>query len=129
MGGLQGDRMPERQIEPGTRLICGQCGAESPARNRNGVEKRFCSDACRDRAKNSRRLKAAAALNHKKPKNPRGPSRHARAVSQTVFLALVPIEERAELLRQAAENLGITDQDRIQAAMRRAQVPNYEGTV
>jgi hypothetical protein len=44
-------------------------------------------------------------------------------------MALVPVEERAELLRLAAERLGITNQDVIEAAMRRAQVPTYEGTV
>lgn len=44
-------------------------------------------------------------------------------------MALVPIEERAELIRQAAEHLGITNEDAIAAAMRRAQVPTYEGTV
>ena len=120
--------VPESQVEPGTRLVCGQCGGKFEARNKNGVPKRFCSAVCRDRHKNARRLKGAALLKGKNLRH-RGPSKHALAISQCVFLALVPIEERAELLRLAAENLGITNRDAIDAAMRRAQAPSYEGSV
>ncbi len=120
-------QQPAGQLERGTTLTCEQCRAEFTPKNRNGVPARFCSRKCLDGNRNARRLKAAAALTHKKARKPRGPSKHARQVSQVVFLALVPVEELAELLRQAAENLGITDRDQIAAAMRRAQVPNYEG--
>ncbi len=51
--------------------------------------------------------------------NPFGVSRHAQRVSREVFLALVPIEERAALLRQAARNLGITDEGALLRALRR----------
>lgn len=78
---------------------------------------------------NDRRLAAAAKLNHIKRRKPRGLSKQAQQVSQTVFMALVPIEERAELLRQAAANLGMTDEGTLVAAFRRAQVSNYEGSV
>lgn len=115
--------------ERGTTLTCEQCRTEFVPRNRNGVPARFCSRRCLDANRNARRVKATVSRNHKKVQTLRGPSKHAQQVSQAVFLALVPVEERAELLRQAAERLGITGQDRIQAAMRRAQVPNYEGTV
>jgi len=128
-------QQPAGQLERGTTLTCEQCRAEFTPKNRNKVPARFCSRKCLDGNRNARRLKAAA-LTHKKARKPRGPSKHARQVSQVVFLALVPVEELAELLRQAAENLGITDRDQIAAAMRRArldesakraQVPNYEG--
>jgi endogenous inhibitor of DNA gyrase (YacG/DUF329 family) len=118
----------EGQIERGTTLTCEQCLSEFIPKNRNGIRPRFCSRKCLDANRNARRLRAAAAIHHKKQRKPRGPSKHAQQVSQTVFLALVPVEERAELLRAAAERLGITDQDRIHAALRRAAIPNYEAT-
>ena len=116
------------QLEPCTTSKCRQCGTEYVPKNKNGVKSESCSRKCTIAWHNTQRLKGAALLNGKKAARRLGPSRHAQRVSQTVFLALVPIEERAELLRQAAENLGITNRDAIEAAMRRAQVPNYEGS-
>jgi hypothetical protein len=122
LGGSMGQR------ELCTESSCEQCGCLFTPKNRNGLKVRFCKPKCSRDWHNSQRLKGAALLKGQKPARRRGPSRHARRVSQTVFLALVPIEERAELIRQAAENLGITNRDAIEAAMRRAQVPNYEGS-
>lgn len=48
-----------------------------------------------------------------------GVSKHAEKVSRFVFLHLVPVEQRADLLREAAQNLGITDEGQILKAMRR----------
>ena len=45
-----------------------------------------------------------------------------RQISAEVFRRLVPVEERAALLREAAENLGITDAGEIRDALRRAGV-------
>lgn len=120
---------PAGQLARCTTSICRQCGISFAPKNRNGITPQSCSRKCTVTWHNARRLQATAKLNHKKQRTPRGPSKRAQQVSQTVFMALVPVQERAELLRLAAENLGITDHDRIQAAMRRAQVPNYEGTV
>lgn len=49
----------------------------------------------------------------------RGPSRRAQQVSRVVFMNMVPLEERGELLVQAARNLGITDEGEILKALRR----------
>lgn len=116
-------------MEQGTPLTCEQCQTEFTPKNRNGVQSRFCSVRCKDRRRNGQRLKGAALLMDKKPFLRRGPSKQTQAVSQQVFMLLVPVEERAELIRQAAQNLGITQPGQIAAAMRRAQVPYYEGTV
>lgn len=120
--------MPEAKVERCTTLICRQCGVSFTPKNRNGVKSESCSRKCTVAWHNARRLQAVAQIHHKKAKKQRGPSKHAQQVSRTVFLALVPVEERAELIRLAAERLGITDHDQINAAMRRAQVPNYEAT-
>ena len=123
---------PAGQMERSTPLLCRQCASEFEAVNRNGKQKIFCSRRCKDRWGNAQRLKGAALLKTRHPSpvtRHRWPSNHAQAISQCVFLALGPIEERAELLRLAAENIGITNQDAIDAAMRRAQVPSYEGSV
>lgn len=124
----------ESEVTPGgqrelcTESTCEQCGARFRPKNRNGLKVRFCQAKCSRDWHNDRRLAAVASLNHIKRRKPRGPSKRAQQVSQSVFMALVPVEERAELLRQAAARLGITDQDRIEAAIRRAEVPNYEAT-
>lgn len=112
-----------------TETTCEQCEARFTPKSRNGVKVRFCTAKCSRDWHNGQRLKGAALLKDKKLSRRRGPSKHAQQVSQTVFMLLVPVEERAELIRQAAENLGITKRGRIDAAMRRAQVPFYEGTV
>lgn len=114
--------MPEGQNERGTTLACEHCGAEFRPTNRNGIPARFCSRACLDRKRNASRLQAAAASREKPPRR-RGPSKRAQAVSQYVFMALVPIEERAELIRQAAQNLGITDEGEVLRALRRNGCP------
>ncbi len=49
----------------------------------------------------------------------KGPSQHAEKVSRFVFVNLVPLEQRADLLREAAQNLGITDEGEILKALRR----------
>lgn len=107
------------QREPGTRFSCERCGATFEAKNRNGVKKRFCSEPCRNQFKNTRRLEGAALLKAKSQPKTKGPSRHAQAVSREVFQALVPVAERAELIRASCQNLGITDEAVIQAALTR----------
>lgn len=59
--------MPERQLEPSTRLICRQCGAAFQVNNRNGVKKEFCGPHCRTAWHNGQRLKGAALLKAKRP--------------------------------------------------------------
>lgn len=49
----------------------------------------------------------------------KGPSKHAEKVSRFVFTHLVPLEQRAGLLREAAQNLGITDEGEVLKALRR----------
>lgn len=120
--------MPNDKLELCTESTCEQCAARFIPKNRNRITVRFCRPKCSRDWHNNRRLKAVAAIHHKKPRKLRGPSKPAQQVSQTVFLSRVPVNERAELLRQAAEYLGITDQDRIAAALRRAAVPHYEAT-
>ncbi|MCS6302358.1 MAG: hypothetical protein H8K07_01630 [Nitrospira sp.] len=127
--------MREARPEPFKRLSCDQCGTLFEARNKNKVPKRFCSDECKTTWHNQKRLNLYKTHVDGRPvyphtgqgkKKPRGPSKHAQQASQTVFLALVSVEERAELLRLAAQHLGLTDRDRIEAALRRAEIPNYE---
>lgn len=91
---------------------------EFTAKNRNGVPKRFCCRACLDRKRNRERLNVVALLKDKKAAR-RGPSRHAEKVSRFVFLSTVPVDQRADLLRQAAINLGITDEGEVLKALRR----------
>ena len=109
--------MSNSQVEPGTRFKCEQCGVDFEPKNRNGVRKRFCGGVCRDRFKNARRLKAAASES-RRTSRPRGPSRHAQAVSRWTFQGLAPVEERAALIRQACANLGITDERAIKQALK-----------
>ncbi|BFU90147.1 MAG: hypothetical protein NTAFB01_13340 [Nitrospira sp.] len=119
--------MSERQVELCTESTCEQCAARFTPKNRNGLKVRFCQPKCSRDWHNAQRLKGAALLKVKPPRR-RGASKHAEKVSPSVFLALVPVEERAELLQLAAQHLGITDRDRIEAALRRAGIPNYEAT-
>lgn len=88
------------------------------AKNRNGVVKEFCKRACKDAHKNAQRLKAVSQLKAKQARKA-GPSKRAEKVSRFVFLNLVPLEQRAELLREAARNLGITDEGEVLKALRR----------
>ena len=119
----EGDRMIEGQAELCTESTCEQCEAAFVPKNRNGLKVRFCRPKCSRDWHNGQRLKGAALLKETpaplKPIRRRGPSAHAQQVSRFVFLALVPVEERAELLRQAAENLGLTNRDAIDAALKR----------
>lgn len=108
----------EGQGERGTTLTCAECGAAFVPKNKNGVPAQFCSRRCLDRNRNARRLKAAASAKAKSTRNP-GPSKHAEKVSRFVFVNLVPLEQRADLLREAAQNLGIADEGEILKAMRR----------
>lgn len=106
-------------MEPSTRLICKQCGAEFQPKNKNKVKVAFCRPSCRVAWHNGQRLKGAALLKEQKPSRQRGPSQHMQQVSRAVFQGLVPIEQRAEPIRQACVNLGITDSSTIEAALKR----------
>ena len=117
IGGVAVDGF-EGQGERGTTLRCAQCGAAFVPKNKNGVPAQFCSRRCLDRHRNARRLKAAASIKAKSVRKA-GPSKHAETVSRFVFLNLVPVDQRADLLREAARNLGITDEGEILKAMRR----------
>lgn len=129
MTGPVDDRAPEAKSEPCTESTCEQCGTAFVPKNRNRLRVRFCRRACSTAWHNAQRLKGAALLKVNGSPRRRGPSKRARAVSQAIFLAMVPVDERAALIAQAASNLGITDEGEILAAYRRAQVPPYEGTV
>ena len=119
MGSLAG------QLERSTPLMCEYCGAGFVAKNKNGKKKKFCSRACKDRLGNSQRLKGAALLKDKQAAK-RGPSRHAQKVSRFVFLSMVPVDQRADLLRQAAINLGITEEGEVLKALRRNGCPTTQ---
>ena len=105
-------------MEQGTPLTCRQCGSAFLATNRNGKKKEFCAVVCKDRWRNNLRLKGAALLKDKNAAK-RGPSKHAQKISRFVFTSLVPVDQRADLLRQAAINLGITDKGEVLKALRR----------
>ena len=116
----------------GPRLcLCG-CGMALPEGSNRGERRKFLNRQHKVAFERAARQVGAVTLSNKvRPparKRPRGPSKRAQAVSQAVFLALVPVAERAELIRQAAEHLGISNQDQIAAAMRRAAVPACEAT-
>lgn len=104
------------------RCVCG-CGAELPGGPNRGEPKKFVNgDHKRTFERTARQVGAATLTDQVHPykqKRRRGPSRRAQLVSRYVFLALVPVEERAALLRKAAEHLGMTQQDVIEAAMKR----------
>lgn len=108
----------ERQMERGTTLTCTECATAFAPKNKNGVPAQFCSRRCLDRNRNARRLKAAADVAAKSARK-KGPSKRAEQVSRFVFLNLVPLEQRADLLREAAQNLGITDEGEVLKALRR----------
>lgn len=112
MGGFEG------QQERSNPLLCKQCGAAFAAKNRNGIPKEFCGRVCKTTWHNRERLRLVKDMQAKKEKR-KGPSKHAEKVSRFVFLHLVPVEQRADLLREAAQNLGITDEGEILKAMRR----------
>jgi len=105
-------------MERGTTLTCRQCGDGFAPKNKNGVPAQFCSRRCLDRHRNARRLKAAASAKAKATRKA-GPSKHAEQVSRFVFVNLVPLEQRAGLLREAAQHLGITDEGAVLKALRR----------
>lgn len=106
------DRSSTGQLEPGTRLLCAQCGTAFSARNKNGVVKRFCSDACRTRFKNQSRLTAAAALKARAQRK----VRRVDPRKQRVDLAVIPPLERVGLLRAAAQRLGLSETRALRAA-------------
>lgn len=108
----------EGQAELCTESTCEQCAGLFVPRNRNGLRARFCSPACSRRWHNAQKVKGAALLKEKATRK-KGPSAHARKVSRFVFLNLVPLEQRADLLREAARNLGITDEGEVLKALRR----------
>ena len=114
-GALSGS---EGQMERGTTLACVECATPFAPKNKNGVPARFCSRRCLDRNRNTRRLKAAANVAAKSTRK-QGPSAHAQKVSRFVFLNMVPVEQRADLLREAAQNLGITDEGELLKVLRR----------
>ncbi len=111
--------MPEGQMERCTTLTCRQCGKSFTPKNRNGIKTESCSRKCTIAWHNARRLKGAALLKDEKSPRRRGPSRHAQRVSQVVFQSLVPVDQRAALIRQACAHLGITDPAAIDAALKR----------
>lgn len=100
-----GLEQPEGGMKRGTPLTCEQCGANFEARNRNGVRKRFCSVACKDRLRNAQRLKGAALLNAKLRPVTR---RRVMPGKRLIDLAVIPIAERPALLAEAASRLGVT---------------------
>ena len=101
-----------------TESTCEQCAGAFVPRNRNGLRVRFCSPACSRRWHNAQKVKGAALLKGKAARK-KGPSKHAEKVSRFVFTNLVPLEQRADLLREAAQNLGITDEGEVLKALRR----------
>ncbi len=111
----------EGQGERSTPLLCRlcrNCGTMFEAKNRNGVVKEFCKRACKDAHKNAQRLRAVSQLKAKQARKA-GPSKHAEKVSRFVLLNMGPVDQRAELLRAAAQNLGITDEGELLKALRR----------
>lgn len=108
----------EGQLERCTTLTCEQCRTEFAPKNRNGIRPRFCSRKCTTAWHNAQRLKGAALIKAKSARK-KGLSHNAAKVSRFVFLNLVPLEQRADLLREAAQNLGITDEGEILKALRR----------
>lgn len=132
------------QPEPGTRLKCDHCGSDFVPRNRNGVQARFCSGACRDRFKNAQRLKGAALLKVQKPAIQRRGTRLKRTRDDLVAaeglppgcyppgamgllgrrrsgLEIVPPAERPALLLEAARRLGLTEEGPTLKAARAAR--------
>lgn len=108
----------EGKLRPCTESTCEQCGAGFVPRNRNGLRVRFCNPICSRRWHNAQKVKGAALLKEKAVRK-KGPSKHAEKVSRFVFLNLVPVEQRAELLREAAKNVGLTDEGEVLKALRR----------
>ena len=102
--------------------LCG-CGGIIPEGVRPGKQQKFLTpDHRRTFERQARQVGAAtlADLAHPlRPTRPRGPSTHAKKLSRCVFLGLVPVGQRAELLRQEAQNLGITDEGEVLRALRR----------
>lgn len=111
--------MTEGQAGLCTESKCEWCRTAFTPKNRNGLKVRFCKPKCSRDWHNAQRLKGAALLKDKSRSRKRGPSKHAQQVSRFVFVSMVPVEQRAELLRQAAQNLGITDEGEVLKALRR----------
>lgn len=99
-------------------LFCKQCGEAFAAKNRNGIPKEFCGRRCKQSWHNKERQRLFSKEKAKSSRRP-GVSKHAEKVSRFVFLNLVPLEQRADLLREAAKNLGITDEGAVLKALRR----------
>ncbi len=106
------------------RCLCG-CGTDLPAGTNRGEPRKFLNHE-HQRAFHRQAAQVGAAVLVKKQRQPkkrrRGMRVWDRQISAEVFSRLVAVEERAELLRQAAENLGITDEGEIRDAIRRAGV-------
>ena len=114
-GALSGS---EGQAERSNPFLCKQCGDTFVAKNRNGIPKEFCGRVCKTTWHNRERLRLFKDRQAKKEKR-KGPSKHAEQVSRFVFLNMVPVEQRADLLREAAQHLGITDEGEVLKALRR----------
>ena len=102
--------------------LCG-CVERLPEGARPGKPQRFLNPEHRLAFYRAARQVGAATLADQahplKPTRQRGPSPRTQQVSRFIFLAMVPPEKRAELLRQAAEQRGITDSNAIDAALKR----------
>lgn len=114
-GALSGSGGQAERMNP---FLCKQCGKVFAAKNRNGVPKEFCSRTCKQAWHNARRQRLFSQDRQKKVRQ-KGPSKRAEKVSRVVFVSLVPVEQRADLLREAAQNLGITDVNEIVRAIGR----------
>lgn len=135
----------EGQLERGTPLQCKQCGSEFAVKNRNGVKKEFCSASCKDRWRNTQRLKGAALLKVKSTPVQRA----QKAAKQTIdslaaaeglpagcyppgalglkrarrsVAALIPATERLGLLVEVATRLNLTEGEALTAARQAARL-------
>ena len=95
---------------------CG-CGAELPNGPNRGTPRKFLSYQHKLAFQRVARRNEEKRVNRKATRA-RGPSRHAEKVSRFVFMSMVPVEERGDLLRQAAENLGITEEGPLLTSLR-----------
>ena len=96
--------------------LCG-CGQSVVQVRNGGKPKKFFSKEHKVAFWQSTRAKASQAI-ARKSSRAYHPSRHAEQVSRFVFMTMVPVEERADLLRQAAQNLGITDEKPLLTSLR-----------